>query len=49
MKAAYIVETGPPENITYGDIPTPQIGDTQVLVKVGAVSLNPVDTYVRGG
>jgi NADPH2:quinone reductase len=49
MKAAFIRQTGPPENITYGDLPTPAPGAAQVLVRVKAVSVNPVDTYVRGG
>src|SRR5438105_2380892 len=49
MKAAYISRTGPPENIVFGDLPAPQPGASQCLVKVVAVSVNPIDTYVRGG
>src|SRR5437773_11738612 len=49
MKAAYINKTGPPENIVYGDLPAPKPGPTQCLVKVSAVAVNPVDTYIRGG
>lgn len=49
MKAAYIEQTGPPENIIYGDLPDPQPQDKQVLVKVGAVAVNPIDTYLRAG
>ena len=49
MKAAYINKTGPPENILHGDVPAPKPGPTQCLVKVSAVALNPVDTYIRGG
>jgi len=49
MKAAYINKTGPPENILYGDLPAPKPGPTQCLVKVSAVALNPVDTYIRAG
>lgn len=49
MKAAYIEETGPPEVIQYGDLPQPEPGPRQALVKVSAVSLNPVDTYIRNG
>jgi NADPH2:quinone reductase len=49
MKAAYIEETGPPENILYGDLPKPEPTGAEVLVKVGAVALNPVDTYIRNG
>ena len=49
MKAAYIQQTGPPEKIVYGELPAPKPGATQCLVKVGAVSVNPVDTYIRSG
>ena len=49
MKAAYIEQTGPPENIIFGDLPTPKPSAQQVLVKVGAVAVNPVDTYIRAG
>ncbi len=49
MKAAYIEETGPPENIIYGDLPDPTPQGSEVVVKAGSVSLNPVDTYIRNG
>ena len=49
MKAAYITRTGPPEVIVYGDLPAPKPGPTECLIKVGAVDVNPIDTYVRGG
>lgn len=49
MKAAYIEQTGPPENIVFGDLVEPQPAAHQVLVKAGAVALNPVDTYIRAG
>src|SRR5438093_1271775 len=49
MKAAYIEQTGPPENIIYGDLPAPRPKGAEVLVKVGAVSVNPIDTYIRNG
>ncbi len=49
MKAAYIKHTGPPDVITVGELPQPQPGDGQVLVRVEAVDVNPIDTYVRSG
>lgn len=49
MKAAFIEQTGPPENIRYGELPEPQCGDTHVLVRVKAVAVNPIDTYIRAG
>jgi NADPH2:quinone reductase len=49
MRAAYIEETGPPEVIQVGDLPRPEPGPGQVLVKVGATALNPIDLYLRSG
>lgn len=49
MKAAFITECGPAQNIQYGEIDKPSVTGSQVLVKVEAVSLNPVDTYIRNG
>lgn len=49
MKAAFIQSTGGPEAIQYADLPDPQPGKGQVLVRTEAVSVNPIDTYVRGG
>lgn len=49
MKAAYLTECGPSQNIQYGDIQKPVATGSQALVKVEAVSLNPVDTYIRNG
>lgn len=49
MRAAYIEETGPPEVIKTGDLPKPEAGPGQVLVRVHAASLNPIDLYIRSG
>ena len=49
MKAAYINQPGPPENVTYGDLPAPKPGPSQCLVRVTAVAVNPIDTYIRSG
>src|SRR5262245_4690337 len=49
MKAAYINQTGPPENIIVGELPTPMPTGSQVLVRVKAAAVNPIDTYVRRG
>ena len=49
MKAAYINETGPAENIFYGDLPDLTPKGSQVLVRVGAATVNPIDTYIRSG
>ena len=49
MKAAFIRETGSADNIVVDDLPRPGIEGSQVLVRVEAASVNPVDTYVRAG
>lgn len=49
MKAAFIDKPGPPENIRYGEVPDPKMGDADVLVRVKAVAVNPIDTYIRSG
>ncbi len=49
MKAAYIEETGSPDVIRYGDVPDPHCGPDQALIQMGAVSVNPIDTYIRNG
>ncbi len=49
MKAAFIDKTGGPEVIQYGELPRPAPKQGEVLVRVGAVSLNPIDTYLRSG
>ena len=49
MKAAYIQQTGPSEGIVFGELPKPKPTGAQVLVKIKAVSVNPIDTYVRSG
>ena len=49
MKAAFIERTGPPEVIQFGELPPPRPGPREVLVRVRAVALNPIDTYIRSG
>ena len=49
MKAAYITRTGPPEVIVYGDLPLLKPRPTECLIKVAAVDVNPIDTYIRSG
>jgi len=49
MKAAFYETTGGPDVIRYGDLPKPQPKDNEVLVRVRAAALNPIDTYIRSG
>lgn len=49
MKAAFFRTTGSPDVIEYGDLPDPICGPDQCKVQVAAVSVNPIDTYIRNG
>jgi NADPH:quinone reductase-like Zn-dependent oxidoreductase len=49
MRAAYVTEFGPPGSIRVGDLPTPDVGACDVLVRTGALAVNYVDTLIRSG
>lgn len=49
MKAIVINEYGDPGVMKFEEIPTPEPKDSQVLVKIFAAGVNPVDTYIRSG
>ena len=49
MKAAVVHEPGGPESLKYEDTLRPAPKDDEVLVKVVAAGVNPVDTYIRQG
>ena len=49
MKAAYIETTGTPDVIRYGDLPAPTAKNGEVLVRIKAVDVNPIDLYIRSG
>jgi NADPH:quinone reductase-like Zn-dependent oxidoreductase len=49
MKAAYIKQYGNVENLIIGDLPKPRISASQVLIKVKAAGVNPVDFHIRNG
>lgn len=49
MKAVRVHELGPPSVMRVEEVPDPQVGVNQVLVRVRAIGVNPVDTYVRAG
>ena len=49
MKAIVVREFGPPEVMKLDDAPDPTAGPGQILIRVKAVGVNPVDTYIRAG
>ena len=49
MKAAYFMQHGGPEVMSYGDVPDPVAGPGQILVDVHAASVNGADWKVRAG
>jgi NADPH:quinone reductase-like Zn-dependent oxidoreductase len=49
MKAVVIHEYGGPEVLKYEDIPRPEPKDDQLLVRVIAAGVNPVDGMIRSG
>ena len=49
MKAIRVHEFGPPEVMRMEEVPDPAPGQGQVLVRIRAVGVNPVETYIRSG
>jgi NADPH2:quinone reductase len=49
MKAIQVRQTGGPEVMQYEDVPTPEPGPGQVLVRVKAAGVNFIDIYHRIG
>jgi NADPH2:quinone reductase len=49
MKAIVVREFGGPEVLKLEDAPDPTPGPGQVLIRVKAVGVNPVETYIRAG
>ena len=49
MKAIRVHEFGGPEVLRLEDVEEPQPAAGQVVVRVRAAGVNPVDTYIRGG
>jgi len=49
MKAIRVQEFGGPEVLRLEEVPDPRPGRGEVLVRVRAVGVNPVDTYIRSG
>jgi NADPH:quinone reductase-like Zn-dependent oxidoreductase len=46
---AFVVERYGKDGLVAADVPEPEVGDRDVLVKVSAASINPLDKMVRNG
>lgn len=49
MKAVYMERHGGPEVLTYGEVQEPQVGPSDVRIRVRACALNRLDLYMRAG
>jgi NADPH2:quinone reductase len=49
MRALRIHKFGGPDNLKLEDIAVPSFNDSEVLIRVNAAGINPVDTYIREG
>jgi NADPH2:quinone reductase len=49
MNAIRVHEFGGPDVLGLQEVPTPQPGPGEVLVRIHAVGVNPVETYIRSG
>jgi NADPH2:quinone reductase len=49
MKAIRVEQFGGPEKLVLRDVPDPQPGPGQLVVRIRAAGVNPVETYIRSG
>ncbi len=49
MKAIVVKEFGAPSVMRIEEVPDPKPGPAQVVVRIHAAGVNPVDTYIRAG
>ena len=49
MKAIRVNEFGDPDVLRLEEVPTPRPGPGEVLVRMHAIGVNPVETYIRAG
>src|ERR1041384_5910417 len=49
MKAIRVHQFGGPEVLQFEEVPAPLPGPQQIVVRIHAVGVNPVETYIRSG
>src|SRR5262245_62924387 len=49
MKAIRVTAFGGPEVLRLEEVPTPKSGSGEVVVRIHAAGVNPVETYIRAG
>ena len=49
MKAIVVREFGGPEVLKIEERPDPKQGPSEIVVRIRAIGVNPVDTYIRAG
>src|SRR3954471_19119389 len=49
MKAIRVEQFGGPDVLKIADVPQPRAGAGQLLVRLHAAGVNPVETYIRSG
>jgi len=49
MRAVQITRYGPPETLAMADVPPPEPGPRDVLIRVHAAGVNPIDWKIRSG
>ena len=49
MKAIVVKEFGAPDVMKFEEAPDPAPGPGQLLIRVHAVGVNPVEAYIRAG
>lgn len=49
MRAIRVHQFGGPEVLKVEQVPMPKYGEKEVLIRIHAVGVNPVETYIRSG
>ncbi|WP_110519878.1 NADP-dependent oxidoreductase [Herpetosiphon llansteffanensis] len=49
MKAFFIERYGNKDNVRAGDLPIPELRDTDILIQIHAAGINPLDNKIREG